>query len=251
VRWDLGTRVIWARRLPGQWQIGGRDVGDEAATVARVEVLTEDAVPERDGLADVRVALDGDSGTVRVVPRPPPRPIVARPEMPLTVLPGTTSRVYLGIPVWLQIQADDVVLHEVAAVSLSDTWFGTPLDGTLCLATRTRLSMDLSEVGRRPYRALCTVDVRNDADDALLLERLQLPAPSLTLWRDDAERLWTSPVRLTRQKGEGMAHVEIRDRAPEEAPGMRKLSLPREEPSAALASRVFNHVWQGALGVRR
>lgn len=243
VRWDLGTREVWARRSHGQWLVGGREVGDESATIATVEV--SDAAGEAIG-AEVRVAVEDGAGVVRVVPRPPHRALVARPQLPLTVPSGTTSRVYLGIPVWLQIEADGVVLHELPSITLSDTWFGTPLDGELCLATRTRLSMALDEMGRRAYRAVCTVDIENGGDEPLVLERLRLPAPSLPIWCDDDGMLWSSPVRLIRQKGEDMAEVQIRDRAPDEASGVRRIGEPRQPHGNGLVSRVFNAMWLGA-----
>jgi len=247
LRVDLGTRLLWVERAPGQWLLGDvvRDADEDRALVA--EVVGAESAPESDGEAVVRVAVAGDGGEVRFVPLPPTRPLIARPELPLTVPAGETCRVYVGMPVWVRIEDRGRLLREVEAVRLSDTWFGTTLEGTLCFSTRTLLRMDLDGIPRRPYRAGLPIDVENRGHDPLVLERVRIPAPSLAIWGDAQGGLWASPVRLVRH-AEGDAEVHVVDRPPPEAGEARRLGAPREVATGAL-SRVFAAIGFPGLGV--
>jgi len=242
----LGARVMWAERRTGQWLLGGRDVVDDGRAEALLEVVPAGEVPPEDGAVTSRIAAAGAESELRILPRPPDRPVVARPELALTVPSGQTTRVFVGVPVWISAVDRGQTLTEVASVALSETWFGNPREGELGYATRTFLSMDLSTIPRRPYRALCPCEVRNESDEPLVLERVRLPAPSLSVFEDAAGQLWTCPVKMVRGRAEGLAEVSVSDKAPREAPGARRLGGPRVPWGEPLLSRVFNAVWGAA-----
>lgn len=246
VRWDLGVRRLWAQREPGQWLVGHADgsLDEEVIAFERTSVPGYDADPG-DGEARVRVARAGSEGRLTLAPRPPPRAVLARAELPLSVPPGEETRVYVGIPVWAELSDRGVVLDDLPVVDLSDTWFGGFTEGTLCYATRTSLRLDLSAIPVRPYRAVVAIDVRNDADDVLLLDRVRIPTPSLDIWRDETRRrLWTSSIRMSRRR-EGDAEVHVQGRAPREAGKAERVGLSREPLSAPLLSRVFSAMGLG------
>lgn len=173
---------------------------------------------------------------------------MARPELALTVPSGQSTRVYVGVPVWVRAEEPSLVLSEVASVALSETWFGNPREGELAYATKTFLSMDPDAIPRRPYRALCPCEVRNESEEPLVLERVRIPAPSLSIFEDTSGRLWASPVRMVRGRAEGLAEVNVQDKAPKEAAGARRLGGPRVPWGEPLLARVFNAVW-GAGGM--
>jgi hypothetical protein len=92
------------------------------------------------------------------------------------------------------------------------------------------------------HRAICVVDVSNDRADPLVLERVRLPAPSLSIYADDAGVLWTSSVRLRRDRSDkGDEVTEIVGRPP--GPGRQEIGFAREPLGAPLLGRVFNAVW--------
>jgi hypothetical protein len=240
-RWDFGSRHLWIERRRGQWLAGGPELTFEEPQLPSFELISSDQAPESDGPARRRVAVQGEARAVQLVPRPPPRPIIARPELPLVVPPGEATTIYVGVPLWIAAQDGAVVLDEVPAVRLSDTWFGSPTQGELCFATRTSLRMELGEIVPVAHRALCVIDVRNEGGDALVLERVRLPAPSLVIDIDGDGNLWTSPVRLRREKGDGQETTEVLPRA--RGAERRELGPARQPLNAPLLGRVFNVVW--------
>jgi len=240
-RWDFGSRHLWVERRRGQWLTGGPELTSEEPRLPRFELIPATQAPETDGEARRRVAVQGEARSVQLIPRPPPRPIVARPELPLVVPPGESTMIYVGVPLWIAAHDQDLVLDEVPAVRLSDTWFGTPTQGELCYATRTSLRMDLGDIEPVAHRALCVITVRNDGADALVLERVRLPAPALAIDLDDQGNLWTSPVRLRREKGEGHEVTEVLPRT--KGVDHREIAPARQPLTAPLLGRVFNVVW--------
>jgi hypothetical protein len=246
-RWDPGNGVIWAERRAGQWLIGAPERTLEEPICPGFSLIEASAAPAEDGPPCRRVAVRGEARSIELVPRPPPRPIIARPELPLVVPPGQVTTVYVGVPLWIGLEDDGLLLHDVPAVRLSDTWFGTPVHGELCFATRTHLRMDLGEVPRVEHRALCVIDVRNDRAEALVLERVRLPAPSLSIYLDDEDRPWTSPVRLHRERGDhGHELTEVVAKSPKA--GLRLVGPAREPLAAPLLGRVFNAVFSVGAG---
>lgn len=246
-RWDFGTRLLWVERQPGQWLLGGPESIGEEPSDPTFEKVPADGAPDADGPTVRRVAMAGESRSVQLVPRPPPRVLIARPELPLVVPSGQSTTVYIGVPLWIGVYDGEVLLHEVPAVRLSDTWFGTPTQGELCYATRTTLRMTLREVPRVTHRATCVLDVHNEHAEPLVLERLRLPATSLTIYIDGDERLWTSPVRLRRDKSDkGEEVTEVMTRSIPS--GRREIGAAREPFGAPLLGRVFNAVWVAGGG---
>ncbi|TVQ93372.1 MAG: DUF432 domain-containing protein [Deltaproteobacteria bacterium] len=241
-RWDFGNRVLWAERRSGQWLIGGPEGLEDEPQVPTLAVTPTAEVPETDGAPLRRLAVAGEARSVELVPRPPPRPIIARPETPLVVPSGQSTTVYVGLPLWVGVHDGELVLHEVPALRLSETWFGTPAEGELCYSIRTRLRMAVQDVHRGAHRATCEIAIRNENVEPLVLERLRLPAPSLAIYTDDRGELWTSPVRVLREKGDsGKESTEIERR--DASDGRRRIGEPRQPLSAPLLGRVFNAMW--------
>ncbi|MFK7927424.1 MAG: hypothetical protein AB8H79_04510 [Myxococcota bacterium] len=241
-RWNLGSRALWARWAPGEWLLGMQEVGDDH--LLDMVCGVGDPVPDEDGAPKLRVAWDG-GGSVRLRPAPPPRALLARPDLTLSVPARRTTEVFVGIPLWGQIWVGDTLLWDQSIVRLSDTWFGTPLDGDLCFATRTHLSMDREAVGRKPYRAVCTVQVVNHSDEPLTLERLKIEGPCLDLWRDRSGGLCASTVRVSRVQGRDLDEVLIVSTPPQHATGTEPISKARQPEVAPRLSRALSVVWKG------
>ena len=163
---------------------------------------------------------------------------IARASTPLWIAPGSQVRVYVGLPLWVEVRDADGLLADLPLVVLSDTWFGTPLEGTLCYATRTWMSTLPGTLGLAVHRALCPVDVHNRGEDVLALQRLRIPAPHLTLVRRDGA-LWTSAVEVVRTSVEGESEVTVGALGAGEVVG-----APREGGSPPRMVRAINAVWR-------
>jgi hypothetical protein len=201
-----------------------------------------------DELTTHRFSVQDTDESVALRPALADRPVVTRPEHPLSVLPDEAVTLYLSTPLWVRIELVESGrrLTEMPSHRMSDTWFGpSTREGTLCYATRTAGRLQLDRLPRRLHRALTPLTVRNQTAEPLALERIQLPVPHLSLYVTVDDAIWTDPVTMThRTKGEGAA-VQVREGPPSERPEADSIQAPREDTRHGLFTSTFSAV--GAL----
>jgi hypothetical protein len=192
---------------------------------------------------DERFVHAGDSNQVSLSPLLADRPVVIRPRQPVFLLSGQTITLYLSTPVWIRIMVGDppVLLKELPALRLSDTWFGpNTREGELCYAGRTHARHDPGELPDRPHRAITPLTICNKAPSPLPLEKISLPAPMLALYGDTAGKLWTQAVTLTREGHSDLASVRIDNKLPDNTDSLTRLAEPRQEPGRSGVTRAFS-----------
>lgn len=132
------------------------------------------------------------------------------------------------------------VLRELPSLRLSDTWFGsTTREGELAYALRSSARTRLDEMPLRSHRILTPVVLENRASDALLLERLNLPVPFLSVFEEEARGLWTECVHMLRTEEGDTARLDVRRGPPEETSGAVKRSGPRRTHETGHLFRAF------------
>jgi len=258
-RWDVGPSTLWLYRTGRDWRVIHRPsayanvadslVSRSAVTLPIPTANIEDILAAETRELEVRrygFRRTGPGVTLRPVLAD--RPVVARPEHPLYVPPGEVVTLYLSSAVWVRIELPERghCLQEVPTHRMSDTWFGTSTrDGTFCYATRTAGRLRLDRLPQRPHRAVTPLRVRNEADDPLALERVQLPAPYLTVFRAASHMLWTNMVTMKRTAAEEGAAVTVSNGPPPKVPGAERIQDPREADQKGLFTSTFSAV--GAL----
>lgn len=255
--WQIGPSTLWVYRSSHDWRVVHRPSMDPVSadpmaqrSALSVPLAEEDMSSilhaEEPELMTHRYSVRRTSGSVALRPAMADRPVVTRPEHPLSVLPGEAVTLYLSTPLWVRIELveSERTLTEVPSHQMSDTWFGpSPLEGVLCYATRTAGRLRLDRLPLRLHRALTPLTVRNRATEPLALERVQLPAPHLALYVTPDDILWTEGVTMTHRKaGEG-ALVQIKDGPPSVIDEAERMQGPREESKQGLFTSTF-----GAFG---
>jgi len=177
------------------------------------------------------------------------RPVVIRPEHPISIVSGESITLFISTPLWMRLRVHEPPQHllDMPTVRPSDTWFGTTTrEGELCYAARTTGRLDLGDVPMRPHRAVTPLRIRNQASDTLLLERVQVPTRHLALYTTDRSILWTQALTLEREDNRASsgpaATVHIRSGAPEEAKKATLLTEPRERTKRNLFVSTFGAV---------
>lgn len=167
---------------------------------------------------------------VRVTPGLADRPMVIRPTSPTRIGPGEEAEVFVGSPVWIRIEADELTLAEVPAERPSDTWFGSSTrSGQLCYAARSRARLNLDNLSAKEDRVVTPTKIRNQCDEPLDLDRWSLPVEFLSIYQGEAGWLWTEAVTLTREHPEHLAKLEIESGPPERALSHEPLSTSRKQ----------------------
>lgn len=237
--WEIGPLRLWLQRGAAEWRMAHDWV--DAHEQRGWRVVRPAVFPEGNVEAE-RFALSATDSGVRLRPLPADRPVVARPKTPFRVLPGQQSRVYVSAPLWVETSVTDggVVLSELPTKRLSDTWFGsTTREGELCYVLRTNARTELEEMPRASYRLLTPVVIQNRSETALLVERLNLPVPFLSIYRSTTRETWSEEVHMLWKEGGDMAELDIRKGAPAEARGAALLGAPRRLARKGHVFRAF------------
>lgn len=255
-RWEVGPSTLWLYRTAQEWRILHRPTADPAttdpmvnrsSTTVPVPEADMDAIleTEDDDLQMSRYSFRRTGNRVTLHPVLADRPVVSRPEHPLYVPPDESVTLYLSTAVWIRIALDesDRLLREVPSYRMSDTWFGpSTVEGEFCYATRTAGRLRLDTLPRRLHRAVTPLQIKNEASEALALERVQLPVEYLALYKTPTNTLWTQAVTMTHTEGREGAGVQIRRGAPADATDAELLREPRESDKRGLFTATFSAV---------
>lgn len=238
---QVGPLDLWVVRHPRDWRVvvaRGTDRED-----ARVGPAQLPLVPPPDA-QEIRVAVRETMGPLRVMPALADRPIVARPTTPIYLPTEESVDFYLSTPLWLRLGDGRYERHfyELPTQRLSDTWFGrTTTDGELCYASKKSAEERRADLQTHPARAITKTTISNLGDTTLLLERVALPLPSLSLFVADDGAFWTPSISVA-GTAEGLRRIDIAARPPEEARNPRRIAAPRIEASFGI-SRAFDAVF--------
>jgi len=258
-KWHLGPSTLWVYRASHDWRIVHRPSTDPVTADPMAQRSNVIAPLPEDEMAAVLEAEDSDlvthrygvrdtDETIALRPTLADRPVVARPEHAISVLPKESVTLFLSTPLWARIELveSDRVLQETPSHRMSDTWFGSSTHtGELCYATRMTGRLRLDQIPVRLHRALTPLQVRNRASEPLSLERVQLPAPHLALYETTDDGLWTEAVTMIRREGEPGADIRIAEGPPSDARGATRIQDPRVTSKQGLITRTFSAV--GAL----
>lgn len=253
-KWLIGPSTIWVYRSSHDWRVIHRpstnaDTAEPMIRRSEVDVpIDEEAmrtVLESDDAALVthRYSVHRTGESIALRPALADRPVVSRPEHPLSIMPDEAVTLYLSTPLWVQVKLleSDRLLTECPSHRMSDTWFGpSTREGELCYATRTAGRLHLDRVPLRLHRALTPLRVQNRSPEPLALERVQLPVPHLSLYLTPDHAIWTERVTMThRETGEG-ASVQIQEGPPKDVDGADRIQAPRETSKRGLITSTFS-----------
>lgn len=244
--WEVGGTRLWVDHCTDEWRLAWqRDPAADEALV-RVTIPADEAVPEKVD-ERLRLAVSGGGARLRVVPALADRSVVSRPEIPFSVLAGESITLYLSTPLWwrLELVEGGKQLHEVAIQRPSDTWFGaSTVEGELCYASRTHCRRRREELVPRPYRAVTQLKVDNRTEAPLLLERINLPVPTLSLFQDAAGGLWTQSAVLLRKPDDEMATLRLEERPPADIGPVERVGGPRQRSERTFMTRAFGALFK-------
>jgi hypothetical protein len=183
---------------------------------------------------------------IHLLPMLADRPIVSRPITPIHLPSGEEVTLFVSSPVWVGVAVDGGKKRLLALpiIRPSDTWFGpNTFDGELCYDSRTRGLLSADEVVLRIHRAITPVLIYNRADSDLMLERISIPVPLLSLYGDQQGQLWTEAVTLLREEDNEMAALKIGHGAPNQAGKCELFTEPRQRSGRGLFYRAFSSLF--------
>lgn len=140
---------------------------------------------------------DGQS-QLQLVPILPDRPVVTRPEMPIYLSPKQSVQFYVEIPVFIQVQLLDrqKVICEIPTTILSNTWYGTPVEGELCYSLHTCLKQDHNKVLPDYHRVISPVQINNKSDDIFEVCRICINVKYQNIYQG-LKRMWANGGKVS------------------------------------------------------
>jgi len=257
--WHVGPSTLWVFRAKRDWRVVHRGLSGAGTTDPMVQrsgvtvPLDEERMhdvleAESDDLLTHRFGVRRTGESVSLRPALADRPVVMRPEHPLSVLPDEEVTLYVSTPVWVRIELTESErqLTEIASHRMSDTWFGPSTQtGELCYATRSAGRLRLDQLPRRFHRAVTPLQIRNQAPEPLELARVQLPTPHLALYATPDDALWTDAVTMIHRTEREGAQVRVQEGTPADVKRADRIQEPREHSRSGLITSTFSAV--GAL----
>ncbi|MDX1384936.1 MAG: hypothetical protein R3190_14885 [Thermoanaerobaculia bacterium] len=250
IQLSLGTLELVVYRADKEWRLAQWQIGADDPNPQRCRLREINSLPqEHDNLE--RFAAGSSSGSLSLRPRAANRSVVARPRVPLHVLPGENAEIYVSAPIWIEVLAGRPLrtLRDLPIKRLSDTWFGAVTgEGEAAYSLGTQARSMVEEVPIRSHRAVTPVVVENRAEDLLLLDRMNLPVPYLSIYSSAESHLWTETVTLRHSADSALAALDVRRGAPRVAQGAKRVGEPRRTPEKNLLVRAFGGLLHGIEG---
>lgn len=235
----IGPLQLWLAHRGDELHLASRmsDDTDAGAEPAPDQPAEADTAAWRRwicGAGPIRIALE---------PRLPDRPVLVRPAMPVAVLPGEEVAFFVSIPIRVAVLCvrDGGKRHEVCeepSVILSNSWFGSPVEGELCYAVKTRARRHLDELRRDAHLAVCPVTIQNSNSRSLTFERLCLRTQSLGIYAGE-HHLWTNHGTLVCRGHDGMTAMTFETVPPPYDRAERLLTERREPHKQSRMMRAF------------
>lgn len=191
-----------------------------------------------------RMAYSHKSDTLTIKPQLADRPIVIRPEISFYVPPKEEIKLFLTTPLWLSLKSGESIIREIPSFRLTDTWFG-PMDdrGEYCYAAKISARLDVHELKMLYHRAITSIVIKNRASDALLLERIKLPIPHLSLYRGEDGMNYTEEIIVEREKSGKTVQINLGKRPDKDFPLSHKLIGPRKHLESSFVSRTLSSIF--------
>lgn len=226
--WTIDKRLFAIQHLPGVWNTWNFETDEEIEGPIIQSEREPSSLPEEAKRG--RYMQEKSSDFIRILPALADRSVIARPAIPLTVLPDEQTRIFISIPLWFKaitLPGNSCILDQ-PFWRPSDSWFGpSNREGEMCYAKYTDARVQSEIVKHRPHRAITPISIINKHTDPLIIERLSVPVTLLSIFSDQDNQLWTESLTVTRGLDNETTEVELEKEAPEEAPNPELVSEPR------------------------
>lgn len=226
--WEIGPLLLGIERRAHEWNIASHSSNESDKTNLKIASEECSAFPP-EHLQFRRFIFHQSTTAITLTPILADRPQVSRAEIPFYLPANESVTIYVSSPAWVRLEAGslNVFLDEIPSMRLSDTWYGpNTREGELCYSNLTFCRTHLTDLPVRPHRVLTPVIIHNHAKTPLLLERLSLPLPYLSIYADSSGGLWTEEI-VVRNEAHDKHIVKQSKGAPGIAPNASLVSQPR------------------------
>jgi hypothetical protein len=182
---------------------------------------------------------------VEVRPAAPDRLLVVSHEYDYHLPPEGESRIFVRIPLFVQVLIvggdTEVVAADVPSIVLSDTWWGDFTEGELAYWLTTKARVELSDDLFLPHFGMCPLRLVNDSAAALPVERFAVRVAHLSLFATEG-RNWTDQVRVRYEESPEGSEIRFAGEAPAEAGRAALIARPRVPVERGFRAKTFDRL---------
>lgn len=241
-QWEIGPLRIAVQRLPREWLVAHEEIEATEDPQKWWFVYSSLDLHESDFAHRSRFVFQSTTEQLTVLPALADRSVISRPFTPFTVPADENATIYVSTPVWFTMATGlpSQTMLEIPIRRPSDSWFGSSTqEGEMCYASRTYSRLNLENLTVYPYRANTQVHIHNNSEDPLLVERLNLPVPYLSLFHAQESILWTESVTVVQTQGTSLAEFNIEKGPPPPATASKLIATPRQDPQKGMLIKAF------------
>lgn len=238
----LGPLHIYLQRQAQQWLLAHEYCADDKPAPPFNGAVN--MIPVH--LTSQRYLFKQSPAACRLLPRLLDRPVVVKTLQPVNLPPGEQTTFYISSPVSVQLtlQQPELTLQDIVVQRLSDTWFGPSTQlGELCYAEKTNARLTRQELPLRSHRAITPVTIHNNSMQMLVIDKISIPVPFLSLYSLPDGNLWTDPVTLQHDGLQVLAQFRTGKLLPTDALGAQLLSPPRLKAEKHSLFRAFTDIF--------
>lgn len=242
--WEIGPLHAAVQRNPHEWLVAQKTVEEDKDKLDWRFYRSETPLRAMEFETLSRFVFESEPQQLVALPALADRPVVSRPFTPFAVPGGQKTTIYVSTPLWFMLTGGSPAqtLFETPVYRPSDTWFGLSTQvGELCYASRTYGRLNLDNLADYAHRAITKVHIHNDAEEALLVERLNLPVPYLSIFQMSDSALYTESVTMVQTRGTSLTEFTIEGGPmPDSGGPAQLLAPPRQVPLAGMLIRAFS-----------
>ncbi len=189
-----------------------------------------------------RWAVKKEITKLQIKPQMPDRPVIIKPESPFRIVKNSHAQIYVRIPVWIQLGISGrhtYPLLDIPTIILSNTWFGTFLEGELCYWVSSGVRRQIEIDPDRPYMAICPIFLSNKSNEDLLVEKLALRVTNLSLYMEN-NQLWAGDTSIIYKGEQEISQIEFPQGPPVDAKSAKLINTARITSKKGLSIKTFS-----------
>ena len=230
----IGDLKMWCRFLQEEVQIAYEH------TVAESTPASPQPPPE--DILWSRWPLKNDNRTILLMPILPDRSVVIKPESSFRILKHKRVKVCARVPVWVQVSVfSREVFHliDIPSMVISNTWFGSFLEGELCYSILSGLRQRFECDTHRQHMVMCPILLDNKSDEELLIEKICLHVDNLSLYIDN-KQLWSDETHIIYKGSEEVSQISVSGMPPDGATSADLITTPRNPVKKNFLAKTFS-----------
>lgn len=178
-----------------------------------------------------------------ILPALPDRPLVVKPFMRVSLLPGRWAQFFVAVPVWISLVArkvkNETVFEEFPSQLLSNTWFGDPLGGELCYALHTPLLREEPAHTFPAHSIICPLIIKNASSETLQFQRLCIHVENLQIFLTE-KGLVTNQINVVFRGEDSSSQIDVQKKPHKDALKPELVRDPREPMSKSVLRKTFD-----------